>query len=371
RKWDRDDRGAMPNIPTMSVADLEGKFRITGLRPGKYDIRPIDSIASINSPGAIMTMMQASRMMSFREDHDFEIRPGETTTIEIDTEDEQQIDGPSGQVTGTILLDGAPATRLSVMSWGNGNRKVVEVDPNGRFDLGRMPVGDHTLQVTEMPDKNSLSMRFSSLWSEDVKVEENQIHDVTIQISLSSASGYVSSTEGASLAGKQVTMHRSSENSRGNAWFHTTTDENGYFEFDRIPAGRYHVRAEDDSSRAELDQIVVEAGVPRADLRLALVRMLKVRGSVDHTAFGDRKNQWVWLRFEKLGPDGKVTSSNWVHCPGHKLTFETTDLTPGTYRIGINGPSSPDGQIWVHDGTVSIGATDVEGLVIRPILTTP
>lgn len=366
RDWDRNDRGAMPNMPTLTVADIDGKFRVTGLRPGKYEIRPIDSIASISSPGAILGLMQSSRMMGFREDREFEIRSGETTSVEIDTEAEREIEGPTGQLMGTVLVDGAPGTKLSVMTWSGGGRSVSEVDANGRFDLGTVKAENMTIQVTEMPDSNTLSMRFSSLWSQQVEVKENEIKDITIQISLSSASGYVTTVDGTPAVTKQVSFNRISDD-RSHAWFSATTDANGFFQLDRIPAGKYHVQVKDETSKAEMSDVVVEAGVQRSDIRLRLERMQQVSGTVDTTPFGDADIEWMWLRFERVAGQG-TSEQHWVGCNGNGHKFTTTELSPGTWRVRINGPAAPDGQRWYHDGEIVIGAADMDGIVIRPIL---
>ncbi len=366
RKWSSGDRGALENMPRLVTPDLDGQFEITGLRPGEYRLRPMDSIAAITSPGKLMSLMQASWMRTSGTRKTVEVVSGGTATINLDTDPgQQQVDGPSGQILGTVIVDGAPARDMTIMTWANGQRRVAEVDAGGRFDLGQVKVGRANVQLYEIPKQGEFRPNRNSIWSDSVEVKENEIHDITIEISIGSMSGTVSGMDGSPQTAR-ISANGQVRGGKGHVWFHTTADASGNFEFERIPAGEYQLEAETEEQKGRMSKVVVEPGLQRSGVQISMKQMLRVSGTLDTSAFGDQKPDWIWMRFTKVDAAGKPAGEqHWVGT--HEGKWETTELSPGTWTVRINGPKAKDGFEWVHDSQVTVGSNDQEGVAIRPV----
>lgn len=370
-------RGAMEDMPRMIIPDLEGNFEAGGLRPGKYEIQPINSISAIGSPGAIFQMMQLQMVNRSRVEKEVELAPGGVETVNLDTEVRPEDIGPAARITGTILVSGRPPGRAVVSAWSNGHSSRSEVDENGRFDLGLVAVGDANLSVQALPEPGAVELRSDSIWQQSLKVEEGKDQDLMIQFDLSSVSGTLFGVDGRPtegrirLNGKPTMAGEQTNNS--SIWRQTRANQDGTFTFERVPVGTYKLSAESKSGRAEEVAVETTAGLQLTGVRIQMEQRTWVRGSVDMTAFETRPN-WLWIRFKAVEPAANEgnrrrggTESTWANVGDDgSASFEMGDLGPGRYTIELHAHYEDKQDQWEHPGELVLGTTDIEGFTIRP-----
>jgi len=353
-------RGAMEEMPRLAAPDAKGAFTITGLQPGEYSLNPINSLSGYGSPGSFMQNMFMARMAGMEEVR-YVVASGQTTHVALDTEKQPgAVDGPSARVTGSVIVNGRPATGMRVTGWGQGQISAV-VDAGGRFDLGEVRVGDLYLQVMD-PDSSDIISR-GQLWSKSLQIEENENQDLQISLETASLTGRVTSPDGQPAPGTQVRVAGSvGTEGSARANFYSITDEQGTYSLTKIPAGKYSIRAEhDDLGRGFVDPVTIDLGAQRVDVQLRAT--VAISGRVDRRVFGENVGR-LWLTF--VSEKGSQNQSwNGIEDDG---SFHFDELIPGTYRARIyanyNGQPSKE---FVHDSTVQVGPAGLRGLVLRPV----
>lgn len=379
RSWDG-THGAMPDMPRMASPDAEGRFVLRGLRPGKYRLSIQESLHALKSPGGFMGFMTSAFMRSDPADHEVEVVADQTTDVVLDASRDREVTGPSALVTGTVIVDGRPATDMMISGWTENRRLHGEIDAAGRFDLGRVPAGDIHLNLMDKPSGDLFaSRRFDSLWSTSLQIEDGKDRDLDIDIQTSSLRGSVATPDGAPAAGASVSLNGHVEEGGTTRYmnFSTSAERDGSFEFARIPAATYSLTADSDKiGRGHLAGIVVAPGLPTTGVHVRMARVVVVSGSVDLTALGTRKPRWMWLQFAReTSAEHDHGGTRWVHVEENG-NFTTDELTPGSYRVEFhaNGTAGEDesgeavrGVQLHHEGVVTIGTADVSGLRIVPV----
>ena len=134
--------------------------------------------------------------------------------------------------------------------------------------------------------------------------------------------GYVNDEDENYLEGVAVTI-------AGNGYSDSVnTDEDGYYEFDDVPAGDYTVTYTKTGYETQTQEVTVEAG---EDVQLESVTMLAVqKGSIYGYVTDIRGNPIESVKLKLSGIRTKTKKSTSTDSDGF---FEFTDLEAGTYRI--------------------------------------
>ncbi|MCC6672072.1 MAG: hypothetical protein IT458_13500 [Planctomycetes bacterium] len=372
--------GAIPVLPALATPDAKGRFRLTGLRPGSYRAEVIESLKVLTSFSSLMSFGRASYFMSDRQRVEFEIRSGEIASVQLDATKRMEAAPDKGaRLFGTATINGAPAQGFVLTGWAD-RRVVAQVDAAGRFDCGIVAAGSHHFQLQ---DANEREPWGSSLWSRNVEIKVGEDQELEIAIVTGAASGTVWLPDGTpgrgmmvSASGSQPPRDPKDPKAQARQSFvnlRTQTDENGRFEFQRLPVGAYSFSAHGESARGNSGGVTIEAG-GIASVEIKVARTFRVRGKVDMTALGGKRKGWVNLNWTR-------TESGSRHSQGAGLrddgTFDMQGLAAGTYEVELrvweevvqeSGGSrwKESDTYWKHDGTFLIRDKDLDDVLIVP-----
>ena len=367
--------GAMPDIPRVVAPGLDGSFRATGLSPGGYLVTVVRSATMLSSPGKSVDLVTALMLSGDVPRESVELPPGETVRVTLDALQQKRVDGPSARVSGTLVVDGRLGTNYLVQGRSGRFRNAVEVDDQGRFDLGALPAGQVTVQVSPRPSGSLLDFRRlgQQIWSESFELVANEDRVIDIEVATAPIAGIVIGPDGQPVSGARVELmvwvpRTLNPDDVRRDQFRDRTDGSGRFSFDEVPAGTFTVQANGDGARGRLEAMRAEPGIGRRDLRVVLDALPRVSGKVDLTIFGSQRPRWLGMWFQPVGEARETNPGGWVGI-GDDGTFETRELEPGVYRVRINHSNvegfEPGGQL-VHASNVEIPASGVSGLVIVP-----
>jgi protocatechuate 3,4-dioxygenase beta subunit len=368
-------RQVMPTMPKMTITDADGRFRVLGLAPGRYEAVVLESFRAVQSPGLLyQLMMRISR--SNPNEHSFEIASGQTTRVQLDASRPPELTGPGARVTGSVMIDGQPATGALVTSWGAGNQRSVAVDASGRFDLGRVSEGHLSVSVRDPESENDWRATLAQR-SLQVKANEDQILDFTVQTT--GISGYVRAPDGQPVGSANVTLSamlqpQGSKTEMAHTWRQLTTKADGTFSTSRLPAGKYSIEVHSPMGRGYKRGLELAAGLPVSGVEIDLLRTMSVSGRMDLRPLGGRKTGWMSMSLVPVDrKPGEDLGQSWSSIESDGA-FSFQHVLPGRYRI----------QIWIHfvdddnppgrntneyrtDGEVLVGNSDLKDLVFVPI----
>lgn len=345
------DRAALPQLPRLAVADVEGNFRVTGLSPGSYSLSVLKSLDALSSPGAVVAMGYRSSFFD-SDETSVEISANQTTRANIDAIKRPEIvEGPSANVSGSVMLDGRPGRGLMITGWGNGQRLLAKVEDNGTFDLGQVKEGHVSLQLSD-PENVSLSGR-SRLWERNFKVEANKPVVLDIDVQRGALSGTVYLVDGSPAASIEVRAQGvvraavgTDSKDQASASAQELTDDRGNFEFTAIPAGTYVLNVNDKRGHGR-SEVEVVAGVPRRGTEIRLQRVFSVSGNVDMSVFGKQPYEWAWMQFVSKSGSGSQ-DRRWANL-AKDGSFTAETMLPGRYEIELTAMTRRPGTENEHD----------------------
>lgn len=370
RNRGNEQRGAMPDMPTLTVADLEGKFEVKGLKPGNYRVEVINSLDSLRSPGAFQRMIMEMMMNSQSESNaEVIVYAGRASRVELDAVEEEVETGPSGMLHGNVLVDGRLGEGMIVRIQSNGRMKSMDVDRSGRFDFGAVRAGDVQVALMESGSFSIFSGTPTTLWQSRFKLEEGDDKELNINVSTSSISGSIVLSDGSPVAGATIFLggrRIEGQQGGGNVNFSGVTDDRGEFSFPRVPEATYDlsIRARG-QGRGSLSAVQASSAAPASGLRIVLEPVVRVSGAVDISSYPPELDGRLWLQLEPVGTASDMArqlsgSSTSVDQKG-RFTFD--DVSPGIYRARIYGR----GQSRQHIGEILVPSGGLEGLIITPV----
>jgi hypothetical protein len=362
--------GPLEGTPRFAALDLEGKFKVSGVRPGDYAV----SVAEMNQIQTIgsffKTMMFLSRTGD-RSERRVSVVSGKVSRVDIETAEEAPVEGPSARLAGTVTINGLPARGMMMSA--SGQRRIArEIDAGGSFDFGPVPAGHVHLELFD-PKGFDENPEPSELWARNLQVKAGEDQLLRIDLTMSSVAGVVVNADGTPCPGVHVRLRgRDAPHAKdtitdvGHVSQGTMTDAKGAFDFPRVPAGRFSLvaRARGTDGRGSLD-VHVSQGTPATGLRVTLGRTYRVAGTVDKKRLPGAEG-WMWLNFS-LEPDPGASD----HVPISEGTgveegerFEMRGLPAGRYRVRIHA-NGVRGR-WEHDGLIEV-TRDLEAVVIAPV----
>lgn len=343
--WSRGSgpRGPLESTPQMTNAGLDGTFTISSLQPGKYWVTALSSLDVIRSPGSISDFAQSMFMNQTMANAGVDVISGQTAEVRLEV-GKEPLEGPTAQLTGSVMVDGRVADGYTMVARGQKGRFAGVVDERGRFDLGVISAGD--LNVSVSGSEGGMFMgRSNSIWSDNIKLAEGEQRDLVIDITTSYIAGTCYLPDGSPGAGVFISARgklKSNGEARGSSRMNVVTEADGSFRMKQVPAGTWNLdfrgKSGDERWRNRIEKLEVGPGAITDSLRVELQAGLVVKGQIELAALPE-KPRWGYLMFYRLTPsnsgDGKGESGRGVGYRG-KGTFVTDELTAGRYRVVLN-----------------------------------
>lgn len=316
--------------PRVTATDHEGKFRVANLNPGQWGVAVLKRVLD-KDPLGLGEVMRTGPLM----ESDVAVASGETSKIVIDLGVEEA--GPKARVSGRVLLDGVAAEGAIVSTY-KGRRYEGTVTSTGRYDLGQVPAGSRSINVSNMPGPMG---HLDSRIRRSVEVVENVPIEVDFEIFTGSLSGRVV-TEGDPTAVRGVRIALDAQKDESDAGLSirmsTVTDLDGTFSFEGVPTGIYTVRARDQEYAVPaIKDVEIFAGSRRDDVVLTMVTPVVVKGTVQLPE-NFEESRWLGLSIETA--DEGTDLSDWTQVNKRTGEFETRKLIPGYYRATLFGETA-------------------------------
>lgn len=371
RPWS-EEHGPVGGMPSMTVLDLDGKFALRGLQPGKWRVEVVKSLKAIRSFGSMAEGMYSMRVAGELPEREVDLTAGKTVQVRFETNEPHVVDGPSANVSGTLIVDGRPGVGMTVQGWSE-RQRAAEVDAAGQFDFGAVKEGHIYLSVIDSTDDSAGPMR-RELWSQSVEVKAGNNVYLPIEITTGGVIGEVYGLDGRPAAGVWVNLSRvvtPKEPGRGGGRASAVTDSEGRFEVKRLPAGSYSLVAQANDKGRGTAVAQVTSGA-RATVRVDLRRTFSVSGRLDLEPLGLKKNAeegdaWVWVTLEPVPKSGDPSSTAGRSSGGRvdvaDGSFKVDQVSPGQYRMRVH--SSAPGQ-WENSGIIEVIDGDLRDLQITP-----
>ena len=360
RSWDFEEiDGAGPSMPRMVRPDAEGKFRLTGLRPGPYELSLVNAIDALKTPGSIANLMTKLWAMDDATSVDVEVFAGKTTGgVVLEPKTPGVIIGPAARVTGSVTVNGRVITgvRVEARKWGSDRfRKAVEVQDNGRFDLGLVPAGNLNIEVKRADGMFSSG---KDLESRQLKIEEGVDQDLEFDIMTSSLIVQAVLPDRSPASRVDVSLS-------GTQWRWEEADSNGLVEFEDLTVGTYQVRIETDGLKGSESVEVTSVGPARVTVPLRAT--IAVSGRIDWSRVERPTRIWMSLHRTRSTAEETAlktisTSNSELDVAPNKDTFTGEVQEPGTYQVSISARVDGDwiqlnnstGEIQIHGPTTDL-----------------
>lgn len=283
---------------------------------------------------------------------------GERTILDVDVKRLEGA-GPRGRLLGQVHLNGRPAAGLTVVArTERGGRATRSATTNGAgtFDLGEVPVGRTVVLVKRRSGDGVFAERVVILEAADVE-------EVLFRITTGELRGLVRSSRlRGPLAYASVSVQAA--DGGGGAALRTTTDIDGAFRFDDVPAGDYALIADAKGHAGALEgPVSVAANGPAPPVTITLEGSVTVRGVVElPNAAGAAP--YVFLYFAPSG-DGDARGGGglggFAFADPVTRAFELKEVAPGDYAVQVFGAEHDLAPV-----PLVVPKSGLEGVVMRP-----
>lgn len=293
----------VPNYSRMKKLDKPGQFEYTGLRPNtNYGF-------NMSAPGYLKQQFSTNV-------------PGDKTRYE-----ETFKLGHGGIVKGRVLdKANTPLVNIPVVNWGTtqgyergrtGPDTHTTTDNEGRFTLAPVATGDNTIQVMPKPPLTTAYKKVT------VKSAETaDAGDIILSAGGKITGQVVRNASEDPVPDKQVRISSYLQESQTNISKSATTDKEGRFEVEDLPAGNYTIGC------GSTNQTVQLAGEETKDVKLK-IGGVKMFGTV--TRGGEMVNQSI----SATGAGSRISA----YAQGGNYTF--TDILPGDYEFQLSYGAHP------------------------------
>ncbi len=352
-------RGALPDLPQLTVPDLEGNFGFPALQPGRYRVTAQDAMTDVGTVAGMMQYAARREQILPWNKAEVDLVGGATVEVRLDAIlDAPPYAGPGAPVRGVVTVNGLPAVGAIVVGtskqpdW----RITSRIDRGGGFDLGRCPEG--VLRVVVVPSDVAESRLkenlFSHHYARDLQVVAEQAQELHIEITTGGAFGEVRDRSGATVGDCRIVLHDRGGEGRSSALRVVRTDARGGFVFRDLPGGVYELRAEmPGKGTVTLHDVAVTVGGDTGPIAVVLLPVVEVQGRVE-TAPGTRAR----LRLSPIaGGVPYVMESE----PGG--AFRIPEVPVGGYQVRV---SVPLGAEWRNAGELQVVEPATRNVVLRP-----
>ncbi len=316
-----------------AVSLENGSYRIEGLPAGRYSVQArLEDGSRTSNPFSFGRQRGDRRELSEAERFPVVVEEGGTTQFEVTVE---RID--PGSLAGTVLFNGSPAARVTVMAsqveeggrrrsfrWGEN----VKTDAFGRFRFRRLAPANYSVVV----------MRDWSVSYQGgvVRVSSNIESQLTVDVGIGSISGRVLDAEQKPIPAASVSAvsQQGAAGPFGNAQG-AESDADGRYVLENLQAGVFDLTVR---VRGFVTQTVNAVGVAAQRATGPLDVVMKSGGWVKVRLEGVDKetlaDSWVIVRFEG---DGGESTHSWER-PGEEewIWIEAKAATGGTVSINLN-----------------------------------
>jgi len=322
----KSESGPESQTPRLTATDHEGKFRVTNLNPGNWDVNVMKRVLD-QDPLGLGEVMRRGPLMS----SEVEVWSGETSFIELNL-GAREI-GPGAVVSGRVFVNGSPAQGAIVGVWAK-RRYEGTVDASGRYDLGKVPVGEHSLRINNLPGTMA---EHANAIRRRITVEENIPLDVSFEFSTGSIRGsVVAQSDGNAFRGIRVSARlEGGEEQQDNINVSAVTGLDGTFLLEGVPAGTYTLNAENrEFGCPPAKGVQVFPGGRAGPVVLTMVTPVLVRGTVVLPE-GASESRWLGILIEPA--DEESAGREWTSVSSKTGAFETRKLIPGSYKATFYG----------------------------------
>ncbi|MBI3817933.1 MAG: carboxypeptidase regulatory-like domain-containing protein [Planctomycetes bacterium] len=334
-------------LPKMIINNSDGAFKVSHLPPGNYRVELSMMRMGDKNLATIGTSFFEFGMWEEPTRVEVEVKDDEVAACTLEIERKAREAGAEdGRIHGVITLNGAAFANAPVMVYG-AEYKRLKTDDAGRFDTGPIKANDW-IQIN-VSDTGSGRGFSGQLANKTIKLKPGEDRTVDINIRTGGPlTGVVrSSVTNDVLPGAQVQISkiqppRNPQDGKqqdpgdfDNTYLHAMTDDKGEFEIKNPPEGNYTVRASAPGhANYQGPAIPIATGVAAEPLNITLNAGVKVAGKI--VLEGERKFSWAGLSFNSAEPN-KSSGGEWAQLDNDKLTFSIDSLTPGRYRVILNG----------------------------------
>jgi hypothetical protein len=388
------------DLPRLAVTDLEGRFRLAGLSPGRWSVTvqkrldeqtPMNLYRSLSQDLVFWVQMHTS------------VRSGETTRLEIPLDG--AVETGSGSIAGRILLDGRAPEGAWIEIRSRSRSLTATVGAGGAYRLDEVPAGERAVRVMIPKGTNGepgFEMR------RDVAVEPGLTSLEDFMIETGTVVGrLVRYPEEAPMAGAEVEIWgayaepglaaqllRSEKENRGDAGgsamtstfsepvrMSAATDNGGRFRFARLPAGAYNLGAtgSKEDGECEVKSVVVVPGATVGPVTLTIYPPIMASGTVklpedlgpgmymllvapaDEVAA--HRSQTIDFKNGMI----RIGTNRLVKIDMQTGAFKIRSITPGSYEAHLYNAADEPGQPRRYRSMpFSVPPAGVAGLILVP-----
>ena len=323
-------------MPTFSASTEDGDYAVVNLEVGKYKLEVRDRIVG-KGPLALFETMQDDPLIKA----EFEIREGETTTLDLDTIGLD--DGPVASLSGSVLINGVPKADLSVRLEGK-KRITAKTDESGRFLFETAPAGKTTLSIQGMRGEGDLLSLASVLHREEFELAGGEHRELQLALEVASVGGWVSGP-GVITAGLPATVILRSPDG-GPGQFATTNMLTGGYEFLYVPRGHYDLVVSKRGAAPFSQPIDVDPAHGDVTVDIALVDSIHVAGR-----FALPEGEAAPEPQQGQSPFGGGGFLRLVNSDGSPAGYGRLDWTNSTFTVDDCAPGTFDAQLFLGTRT--------------------
>lgn len=358
---------ALPDawFPHCYLTDHEGAFLIKNLYPGEWDVHVMKRLFG-RSPLELFHLFSDTPLVERK----VAIVSGETRRIDLPLHG--SVVDRSAVVLGCIAMNGAPVEEAWVEIRNKTQETTATLDPDGNYRFEKLTPGKAELivQIPRGPGgepafsmRRNIRVEAGRFLREDFIFHTGSIFgSVTcpaqgrpaagIKVEIASEAGGMDTASSSRVLSKPIRMS-------------VVTGPDGSFRFERLPAGRYWVRARNEENTAEPARITdarkldVLPGGTTGPIELTLLQGVAVQGRVDLSKVGDGAcllmlivypsekvsfddDQTMLMNADGSGINITMEGSHWVRVDRKTGDFCIPHIFPGPYQAMLLPAHSTD-----------------------------